>query len=83
MLYYLLEIILLCVIESITYPDDKVQRRRDYIMENSFELLEEPDENSYTTGNGVARVRIFRTVNSFSHPIQTMVSAPWQHAIHN
>ena len=55
------------------FPDEKVQKERDYIMENKFELLKPPQGNNDTTDNKDAGDRIFKTVR-YIHPIQTMVS---------
>ena len=55
--------------------DENVQKGRDYIMSNKFELLEEPDVSAYQrdVGDGRQTTRIFRTINNITHPVQAMV----------
>ena len=59
--------------------EENVQRGRDYIMKNKFELLEEPDVGGQQTyvdqdSHQLTTTRIFRTHVKTTHPVQVMVS---------
>lgn len=58
------------------YVEENVQKGRDYIMSNKFELLEELNISAYQRDveDGHEAVRIFQTINNVTHPVQAMVS---------
>ena len=55
------------------FAEESVQKGRDYIMQNKFELLELPDVSDYRSEDEVG-TRIFRTRVKITHPVQAMVS---------
>ena len=55
------------------FVEESVQKGRDYIMQNKFELLEQPEVSDHRRENEVG-TRIFRTRVKIAHPVQAMVS---------
>lgn len=58
----------------VLHAEETVQKGRDYIMQNKFELLEQPDVSDHQTEDD-GGTRIFRTRVKITHPVQAMVSA--------
>ena len=55
--------------------EESVQKGRDYIMQNKFELLEQPDVSDHQMEDAEGDTRIFRTRVKITHPVQAMVSS--------